>query len=133
MTRYTGLVVLLVFFVCLYAQAESLRRKTTTVTCLTGMASWYPAAADAAGDLTCAMRSVDFGNRYRVCNTENNKCVVVRHTGWGPNWVSFRQGRVIDLNKEAFSRISDLSRGVIRVTVTQEKVPVGSNDRTSSR
>lgn len=133
MARYTGLCMFLVFLICFYAQVESLRRKTIASIPLTGLASWYSAAADVTGDLTCAMRSADFGKMYRVCNVQNNACVVVRHTAWGPSWVVFRQGRVIDLSKEAFVRISDLSRGVIRVTVTQEKVPVGNNDRTGSR
>jgi rare lipoprotein A (peptidoglycan hydrolase) len=133
MARYTGLAMLLVFLACFYAQVESLRRKTIAAIPLTGMASWYAASADTAGALTCAMRSTDFGKKYRVCNAENNACVVVRHTEWGPSWALFRQGRIIDLSKEAFLRIADLSRGVVRVTVTQETMPVESDDKTNSR
>jgi rare lipoprotein A (peptidoglycan hydrolase) len=121
MSRYAGLVLLLVFLLCFWAQVESLRRKTLRAIPWIGMASWYPQDADTPKELTCAMRSTDFGKTYRVCNTENNACVVVRHTSWGPDWVSFRQGRIIDLSREAFRAISDLNRGVIRVSVTHER------------
>lgn len=133
MARHIGLVMLLVFLACFYAQVDSLRRKQIAAIPLTGMASWYPADHDAPGDLTCALRSADFGKRYWVCNTETGACVAVRHTGWGPDWDSFRHGRVIDLSKEAFARISDLSRGVIRVTVTQERQAAGENVGAASR
>lgn len=122
MTRYTGLAMLLVFLVCVYAQVESVRRKTIAALPRAGVASWYlPNAGDDPAGLTCAMRSTDFGRKYRVCNAQTGACVVVVHTTWGPDWAAFRQGRVIDLSKAAFSRISDLSRGTIRVTVIPEE------------
>ncbi len=122
MTKYTGLAMLLVFLVCVYAQVESVRRKTIAALPRTGLASWYPAhASDDPEGLTCAMRSTDFGKKYRVCNAETGACVLVAHTSWGPDWVAFRQGRIIDLSKAAFGRIAPLARGTIRVTVTPEE------------
>ncbi|MDD4182744.1 MAG: septal ring lytic transglycosylase RlpA family protein [Candidatus Omnitrophica bacterium] len=91
-----------------------------------GAASWYSAKITATGekandnDLTCAMRKKDFGKYYRVCNTANDKCVVVRHNNFGPSKRFYDQGRIIDLSKAAFSRIADLEEGIIEVTVGEE-------------
>lgn len=91
-----------------------------------GLASWYVSAHTATAErydadaLTCAMRKRDFGKYYMVCNTGNNKCVVVRHNNFGPSRKRFNEGRIIDLSKAAFSSIAELDEGLIRVTVRQE-------------
>jgi rare lipoprotein A len=67
--------------------------------------------------LTCAMRKRDFGKDYLACNLENNKCVEVRHNDFGPALYLFAVGRIIDLSQEAFSKIADVNKGVIRVRI----------------
>ena len=75
-----------------------------------GKASWYTASRTASGerfnrwDLTCAMRKLDFGKSYLVCNIANNKCVVARHNDFGPSKKMYRRGRIIDLSRFAFSQ-----------------------------
>ena len=91
----------------------------------TGTASWYSDKIATTGEksngnyLTCAMRKTDFGKHYKVCNTANNQCVVVRHNDFGPSKRLFDKGRVIDLSSSAFSRIAELKEGVINVTVEE--------------
>lgn len=91
-----------------------------------GIASWYSGSATASGEthddaaLTCALRRKDFGRFYRVCNTANGRCVVVRHNNFGPRRDLFHQGRIIDLSKAAFSQISELGQGLVQVTVTPQ-------------
>lgn len=103
-----------------------------------GTASWYSTAScrregrsgtwTASGDrfdenaLTCAMPSRTFGGRYLVCRVDDpSRCVVVRHTDYGPNKTLVAQGRVIDLSKGAFAQLASLTRGLLDVTV--EPVP----------
>lgn len=91
-----------------------------------GLASWYTAARTATGErfdgnsLTCAMRRRDFGKYYKVCNRDNNRCVIVRQNNFGPSAKMFKRGRIIDLSRGAFSSIADLKDGVIRVSVFEE-------------
>jgi len=65
--------------------------------------------------LTAALRSYDFGKRYRVTNLATGKSVVVTHTDYGPS--PRLKDRVIDLSQAAFSAIEDLRHGVCNVTV----------------
>lgn len=91
-----------------------------------GKASWYSAKITATGERfdgnepTCAMRRTDFGKRYSVCNTANDKCVIVRHNNFGPSKNFYDKGRIIDLSKAAFSRIADLEEGIVKVTIEEE-------------
>lgn len=100
----------------------------------TGLASYYTEAScrkegtsgvyTASGEqyneqaLTCALRRRDFGKRYKVCNTAG-KCVVVRHTDYGPGKKPAARGVIIDLTPAAFSILSNghLEKGVIKVMV----------------
>ena len=68
-------------------------------------------------DLTCAMRSRDFGKYYRITNLGNNKSVIVRHNDFGPSKKLYEQGRIIDLSRKAFEQIADLKEGVIQVKI----------------
>lgn len=90
---------------------------------VTGLATWYNPRHTASGEwyrkgeLTCAMRKRDFGKYYLVCNLANNKCVAVRHNDFGPAFYLFAIGRIIDLSRDAFSKICDVKKGVIRVRI----------------
>ena len=104
----------------------------------TGKASWYSVKITATGekfsdnDLTCAMRKTDFGKYYKVCNTANNKCVVVRHNNFGPSKYLYDQGRIIDLSRAAFLRIADLQEGIINVRVAEVSEKIGNGPESAS-
>lgn len=91
-----------------------------------GLASWYSGHRTATGEwfnkneLTCAMRRGDFGKYYKVCNTQNSRCVIVRHNNFGPALRLFKNGRIVDLSKAAFAAIADLKAGIIPVTISEE-------------
>lgn len=70
-------------------------------------------------DLTCAMRRRDWGTKFKVTNLANGKSVIVRLNDFGPNKKLHDKGRVIDLSKGAFMKISSLKQGVIRVKVEE--------------
>ena len=88
-----------------------------------GKASWYGGkfngSSTASGEifsekaLTAAHPSLPFGSIVEVTNNENNKKIKVRINDRGP----FTKGRIIDLSKEAFSRIADTNKGVIDVSI----------------
>ena len=73
-----------------------------------GDASWY----DHPG-LTAASPWLPFGTEVTVRNLENGKMVTVVINDRGPFG-----GRIIDLSREAFSRIAPLFKGVCRVRIT---------------
>ena len=112
-------------FTCLPAEVKEVK---------TGIASWYSEKSckregtsgvwTASGerfnemDMTCAMRTRKWNQKWKVCNTANGKCVIVRNNDFGPNKTLSDQGRIIDLSKGAFKAITPLlSRGLINVTV----------------
>ncbi|MDD4955706.1 MAG: septal ring lytic transglycosylase RlpA family protein [Candidatus Omnitrophica bacterium] len=92
----------------------------------TGLASWHSSKITSTGekpnrhDLICSLRKKDFGKYYKVCNTANGKCVRVRHNDFGPSRYFYNQGRIIDLSREAFSRIAGVDEGIVKVTVEEE-------------
>lgn len=63
------------------------------------------------GKLTAAHRTLPFGTRVKVTNTQNGKSVVVRVNDRGP----FVKGRVIDLSSSAFKSLASLNAGVVPV------------------
>lgn len=65
------------------------------------------------GKLTAAHRTLPFGTRLRVTNTQNSKSVVVRVNDRGP----FAKGRILDLSSSAFKTIANLNAGVIPVRI----------------
>ena len=67
--------------------------------------------------LTCAMRSREWGAKFKVTNLANGKSVIVKLNDFGPNKKLWLAGRHIDLSKGAFARIADLKQGVARVKV----------------
>jgi rare lipoprotein A len=65
------------------------------------------------GKLTAAHRTLPFGTRVKVTNTQNGKTVVVRVNDRGP----FVKGRIIDLSSSAFKNIASLNAGVVPVRI----------------
>jgi rare lipoprotein A len=95
-----------------------------------GVASWY-SESDAGilattanmelfddEQLTCAIWDIPFNTLIRVTNLDNGKSIIVRVNDRGPAKRLVRKGRIIDLTKEAFSRIADLDNGLIKVKIT---------------
>lgn len=89
-----------------------------------GKASWYGryfhGKKTASGekynmnDLTAANKTLPFGTIVKVKNLDNNKTVKVKINDRGP----FVKGRMIDLSKKAFEKISPLGVGILNVEVT---------------
>lgn len=63
--------------------------------------------------LTAAHRTLPFGTRLKVTNTENGKSVLVRVNDRGP----FVKGRIIDLSSSAFKTIASINAGVAPVRI----------------
>jgi rare lipoprotein A len=62
---------------------------------------------------TAAHRTLPFGTRLKVTNTQNSKTVVVKVNDRGP----FAKGRILDLSSSAFKTIASLNAGVIPVRI----------------
>lgn len=73
-----------------------------------GGASWYDAKS-----MTCAHRTLAFGTQLRVTNIANGKSVTCRVADRGP----YVKGRVVDLSRDAFSKIASTSTGVVQVSI----------------
>ena len=65
------------------------------------------------GQLTAAHRTLPFGTRVKVTNTQTGKSVTVRVNDRGP----FVKGRIIDLSSSAFKAIASLNAGVVPVRI----------------
>ncbi len=74
-----------------------------------GQGTWY----SYQGGLFAASTTIPKGAYAKVTNTQNGKSVVVQINDYGPQG----KGRVIDLDKVAFTKISGLGAGVIGVKV----------------
>lgn len=72
-------------------------------------------------ELTCASWDFRFGTKLKITNERNGKSVIVTVTDRGPTKRLYRQGRIVDLSKRAFSQIADLKQGIISVTVEEVK------------
>lgn len=81
-------------------------KKTAPDDIVQGMASWY----DWVG---AACNSFPLGSRILVTNVMTGATVESTIVSTGP----FIPGRVVDLPREAFAEIADLSSGVVEVTV----------------
>ena len=91
-----------------------------------GIASWYseddPGILETTANmehfddsgLTCAIWDVPFNTILKVTNLENGKYVIVRVNDRGP---AKRLDRTIDLTRATFSKIADLNKGLIEVSV----------------
>ena len=117
--------ILTVFFMVISCSGVSNKGNVSSLprTPASGKASWYgnqfngrPTASGeifSERELTAAHPSLPFGSVVEVTNLENKKKVRVRINDRGP----FTKGRVIDLSKEAFSRIADVNKGIIEVDI----------------
>jgi len=65
------------------------------------------------GKLTAAHRTLPFGTRLKVTNTQTGKSVQVRVNDRGP----FVKGRIIDLSSSAFKAIASINAGVVPVRI----------------
>ena len=74
-----------------------------------GQGTWYAWK----GGLFAASTTLPRGSYAKVTNTENGKSVVVQINDYGPQG----KGRIIDLDKVAFSKIASIGAGVIGVKV----------------
>ena len=68
-------------------------------------------------DLTCAIWGVTFNRHIRVTNTSNGKSIIVRVNDRGPHPRFVKEGRIIDLTEEAFSRLGVTHNGLINVEI----------------
>lgn len=76
-----------------------------------GQGTWY----SFKGGLFAASLSIPIGHYARVTNLANKKSVIVQINDHGP----YGKGRIIDLDKVAFSKIASLGAGVIGVKVEE--------------
>lgn len=65
--------------------------------------------------LTCASNVYKLGSKLKVTNKENGKSVIVKVTDTG----AFRLPIIVDLSKRAFSSITSLTRGKVKVLVEE--------------
>ncbi len=96
---------------------------------LIGLASWYSRKSPGINkhtanneifddnSMTCAMWGTEFNSIIRVTNIENGRSVVLRVNDRGPHNRYFRQGRLIDMTKNAFQQISDPKKGLAAVKI----------------
>lgn len=92
-----------------------------------GKASWYSEQSPGINlrtanneifddrEMTCAIWGVPFNKLIRVTNLATGKSIIVRVNDRGPHYRFVRQGRVVDLTKTAFARLSSLHHGLINV------------------
>lgn len=69
---------------------------------------------------TCASWDYSFGTLLKITNLKNNKFCIVEVTDRGPTKKLWRQGRVIDLSRQAFKIISGkqgLDEGVLKIKI----------------
>lgn len=121
--------VAILLVVITYAKVDEASIVKPPVAVWTGNASWYSKESPGINlhtannevfddrDMTCAMWDVPFQQRIRVTNLDNGKSVVVRVNDRGPHRRFVRRGRVIDLTKAAFHRVSSLDNGLIHVSL----------------
>lgn len=112
-------IVVLFSFMLVNARAETASYYTYQSCIREGTSGVWTASGERfnENDLTCAMRSRNFGKYYKITNLENGKSVIVKHNDYGPNKKLWKQGRIVDLSKGAFQKISSLKKGIIRVKV----------------
>lgn len=94
------------------APAKTKTKESQSEKSLVGMASWY----DWKSGLGCASLKFPLGTRLKVTNIKTGASVEVVVNDRGPY-----NSRIIDLNREAFSRIAPLGSGVVKARVEQIK------------
>ncbi|HFC77029.1 MAG TPA: DUF348 domain-containing protein [Candidatus Moranbacteria bacterium] len=76
-----------------------------------GVASWYAYT----GTLSAANPWLPMGSYVKVTNLDNGKSVIVKINDRGP----FGNGRIIDLDKVAFSRIANVGQGTANIKMEE--------------
>lgn len=86
----------------------------------TGIATWYSVQSTKAegntgitasgerlneASFTAALRSYQFGKRYKVTNLKNGKSIIVKHNDFGPGKKPAKRGVIIDLTPGAFDAL----------------------------
>lgn len=111
-TKYKSILLLILFVTPIHANAKQ-HKVSKHNHKMTGIASWYSYQKSnhthktASGELfspnklTAAHRTLPFGTKVKVTNTDNKKSVVVTINDRGP----FVKGRIIDLSKSAAKAI----------------------------
>lgn len=89
---------------------EKKAKAKTTGGVVAGLASWYDGYGAACNDFP-------INSRIRITNTGTGKSVDSTIVSTGP----FIPGRVVDLTRDEFAAIADLSAGVVNVSVQQIK------------
>jgi len=112
-----------------YAKIDEASIATPESLMVVGQASWYsqespginPRTANNEifddSDMTCAIWNIPFHKRIKVTNLDNGRSIVVRVNDRGPHNRFVNRGRVIDLTKSAFNKLSPLNKGLIRVSL----------------
>lgn len=89
-----------------------------------GKASWYDYTLEdgwsSKGHRVCATRDFPRGTTIRIINLENGKWVDCLVTDFGPD-ENVHPDRIVDMSSFAFSKISDLSNGIINVQIKKVK------------
>jgi len=106
---------------CVPAAPTVALAETGVVQSVSGVASWYGGRfhgrTTANGErynmnaLTAAHKSLPFGTRVRITNTDNGRTVIVRINDRGP----YHGGRVIDLSRAAAIEIDMINAGTATV------------------
>lgn len=67
--------------------------------------------------LTCASWDYKFGTKLKITSLKSGKSVICEVTDRGPAKRLYKQGRIIDLSRKAFSSIATLKDGIIPITI----------------
>ena len=98
-----------------------------------GLASWYSDVSPGIRTftanmekfdhkkMTCAIWGVPFNTILEVTNIDSGKKVFVRVNDRGPARGLHRKGRIIDLSKTAFEKITDPDEGLAKVKICAVK------------
>ncbi|AHE98955.1 septal ring lytic transglycosylase RlpA family protein [Thioalkalivibrio paradoxus] len=73
-------------------------------------------------EFSAAHRTLPFGTTVRVTRKDTGQSIVVRINDRGP----FRNGRIIDLSREAARELGMLERGLVRVRIEVIRPPIGN-------
>jgi rare lipoprotein A len=68
-------------------------------------------------EMVCASWDYPFETRLKITSLANAKAVIAVVKDRGPARRLVKKGRIIDLSKGAFSKITDLKQGVIQVKI----------------
>ena len=125
------LIIILSFLVgiLLYPETKILTAAPSLNPTQIGKASWYSRQSPGINrhtanneifndqDMTCAIWGVSFNRLVRVTNLANERSIIVRVNDRGPHRRYAKKGRLIDLTREAFSRLGAPHDGLMDVVI----------------